>query len=153
VPALHSKQSAASDSEQQRTVLQLIQGTPWMAGWRRNPNRRGSDHDEYDGAHDSPPAGLSGMLDQRLVSAPTPLCPTVAPHPTIPDAETTELAPSTANTKFIPLAHSTPNEETIAAGPHAPAPVLDQDITTFPGPPPSPASNTHDAPTAAGQNT
>jgi len=85
-PALRSKRSALSDSEQQRIVLQLIQGTPWLAGWLRNPNRRGSDRDAYDGAHDSPPAGLSGTLDQRPVTPPTPVSPTVAPHPTIPDA-------------------------------------------------------------------
>jgi len=124
-----------------------------MAGWLRNPNRRGSDRDAYDGAHDSPPAGLSGTLDQRPVSAPTPVSPTVAPHPTIPDAETIEPAPITPNAEFIPLAHSTPNAETVPPAPQTPAPALDQDITTSPGPPPSPAPNTHDAPTAAGQNT
>ena len=84
-----------------------------MAGWLRNPNRRGSDRDAYDGAHDSPPAGLSVTLDQRPVSAPTPVSPTVAPHPTIPDAETVEPAPITPNAEFIQLAHSTPNAETV----------------------------------------
>jgi len=153
MPALHSKRSAPSDSEQQRTVLQLIQGTLWMAGWLRNPNRRGSDRDAYDGTHDSPPAGLSGTLDQRPVHAPTPVSPTVAPNPTIPDAETIELAPITPNAEFIPLAHSTPNAETVPPAPPTPAPALDLDITTSPGPPPSPAPNTHDAPIAAGQNT
>jgi len=153
VPASRSKRSALSDSEQQRTVLQLIQGTPWMAGWLRNPNRRGSDRDGYDGAHDSPPAGLSGMLDQRPVSAPTPVSPTVGPPPTIPDAEIIEAAPITPNAEFIPLAHSTPNAETVPLAPQTPAPALNQDITTSPGLPPSPAPNTHDTPTAAGQNT
>jgi len=124
-----------------------------MAGWLRNPNRRGSDRDAYDGAHDSPPAGHSGTLDQPPVSAQTPISPTVAPHPTIPDAETIEPAPITPNAEFIPLAHSTPNAETVPPAPQTPAPALDQDITTSPGPPPSPAPNTHDAPTAAGQNT
>jgi len=124
-----------------------------MAGWLRNPNRRGSDGDAYDGAHHSPPAGLSGMLDQHLVSAPTPVSPTGAPHPTIPDAETIEPAPITPNAEFIPLAHSTPNAETVPPAPPTPAPALDQDITSSPGTPPSPAPNTHDAPTAAGQNT
>jgi len=135
VPASRLKRLAPSDSEQQRTVLQLIQGTPWMAGWLRNPNRRGSDRDAYDGAHDSPPAGLSGTLDQRPVSAPTPISPTVAPPPTIPDAETIEPAPITPNTEFIPLAHSTPNPETVPPAQQTPAPALDQDITTSPGPP------------------
>jgi len=153
VPASRSKRSAPSDSEQQRTVLQLIRGTPWMAGWLRNPKRRGSDRDTYDGAHDSPPAGLSGTLDQRPVSAPTPVSPTVAPHPRIPDAETIEAAPITPNAEFIPLAHSTPNAETVPPAPQTPAPALDQHITTTPGPPPSPALNTHDAPTAAAPNT
>jgi len=134
-------------------VLQLIQGTPWMAGWLRNPNRRGSDRDAYDGAHDSPPAGVSGTLDQRLVSAPTAVSPTVTPHPTIPDAETIEQAPITPNAEFIPLAHSTPNAETVPPAPKTPAAALDQVITTSPGPPPSQAPNTHDGPTAAGQNT
>ena len=123
-----------------------------MAGWLRNPNRRGSDCDAYDGAHYSPPAGLSGTLDQRPVSAPTPVSPTVAPHPTIPDAETSEPAPITPIPQFIPLAHSTPNAETVPPAPQTPAPALDQDITTSPGPPPSLAPNTHDAPTATGQN-
>jgi len=153
VPSSRLKRSAPSDSEQQRTVLQQIQGTPWMAGWLRNPNRRGSDRDAYDGAHDSPPAGLTWTLDQRPVSAPTPVSPTVAPHPTIPDAETIELAPITPNAEFIPLAHSTPNAETGPPAPQTPAPALAQDIMTSPGPPPSPAPNTHDAPTATGQNT
>jgi len=153
VPASRSKRSALSDSEQQRTLLQLIQGTPWMASWLRNPNGRGSDRDAYDGAHDSPPARLSGTLDQRLVSAPTPVSPTVAPHPTIPDAETIEPAPIKPNAEFIPLAHSTPNSETVRPALQTPAPALDQDITTSPGPPASPAPNTHDPPTAAGQNT
>jgi len=153
VPASRSKGSAPSDSEQQRTVLQVIQGTPWMAGWLRNPNRRGSDHDAYDGGNNSPPAGVSVMLDQRPVSAPTPVSPTVALHHPIPDAETIEPAPITPIAEFIPLAHSTPKAETIPPPPQTPAPALHQDITTCPGPPTSPAANTHDAPTAAGQNT
>jgi len=153
VPASCSKRSVPSDSEQQRTVLQLIQGTPWMAGWLRNPNRRGSDRDAHDSANDSPPAGLSGTLDQCPVSSPTPVSPTVAPLPTIPDAETIDPAPITPNAEFIPLAHSTPNAETVLPAPQTPAPALDQDITTSPGPPPSLVPNTHDAPTAAGQNT
>jgi len=124
-----------------------------MAGWLRNPYQRGSDRDAYDGPHDSLPAGLSGTLDQPLVSALTPVGPTVAPHPTIPDAETIEPAPLTPNAEFIPLAHSTPNAETVPQAPQTPAPALDQNITTSPGPPPSPAPNNHDAPTAAGQNT
>jgi len=153
VRASRSKWSAPSDSEQQRTVLQLIQGTPWMAGWLRNPNRRGSDRDAYNCAHDSPPAGLSGTLDQRPVSTPTPVSPTVTPHPTIPDAETIEPAPITPNAEFIPLAHSTPNAQTVPPAPQTRAPALDQDITTSPGPPPSPAPNTHNTPIAARQNT
>ena len=84
-----------------------------MASFLRNPNRRGSDCDAYDGAHDSPPGGLSGTLDQRPVSAPIPVSPSVAPHPTIPDAETIEPAPITPNAEFIQLAHSTPNAETV----------------------------------------
>jgi len=75
-----------------------------MAGWLRNPKRRGSDRDAYDGTRDSPPAGLSGTLDQHPVSAPTPVSPTVVSHPTIPDAETIELPPITQNAEFIPLA-------------------------------------------------
>jgi len=153
MPASRSKRSVPSDFEQQRTVLQLILGTPWMAGWLRNPNRRGSDRDAYDGAHHSPPAGLSGTLDQRPVSAPTPVSPTVAPHPTIPDAVTIEPAPITRNAEFISLAHSTPNSESVPPAPQTPAPALDQDITASLGSPPFPAPNTHDAPPAAGQNT
>ena len=80
-----------------------------MDGWLRNPNLRGSDSDAYDGDQDSPPAGLSRTLDQRPVSASTPISPTVEPHPTIPDAETIELAPITPNAEFIPLAPSMPN--------------------------------------------
>jgi len=124
-----------------------------MAGWPRNPNRTGSDRDAYDRAHNSPPAGQSGTLDQRPVNAPTPVSPTVVPHPTIPDAETIEPAPITPNAECIPLAHNSPNAETVPPAPQTPAPALDQDITTSPGPPPSPAPNTHDAPTAGGQNT
>jgi len=124
-----------------------------MAGWLRNPNRRGSDRDAYDGAQDSPPAGLSGTLDQRPVSAPTPVSPTVTPHPTIPDAETIEPALITPNAEFIPLAQSTPNAEAVPPTAQTPAPALVQDITTSPGPPPFPAPNTHDAPAPAGQNT
>ena len=124
-----------------------------MAGWLRNPNWRRSDRDAYDDAHDSPPAGLSRTLDQHPVSAPTPVSPTGAPHPTIPDAETIEQSPITRNAEFIPLAHSTRNAETVPPAPQTPASALDQDITTSPGHPPSPALNTHDAPTAAGQNT
>jgi len=101
----------------------------------------------------SPPAGLSGTLDQRPVSAPTPVSHTVFPHPTIPDAETIEPAPIIPNAEFIPLAQSTPNADTVPPAPETPPPGLDQDITTSPGPPLSPAPNTHDAPTAAGQNT
>jgi len=123
-----------------------------MAGWLRNPNRRGSDHDAYGAEHGSPP-GLSGTLDQSPVSAPTPVSPTVAPHSTIPDGETIEPASITPNAKFIPLAPSTRNAETVPLAPQTPPPALDQDITTSYGPPPSPAPNTHDAPTAAGQNT
>jgi len=124
-----------------------------MAGWLRNLDRRGSDRDGYNGAQDSPPARLPGKLDQRLVSAPTPVSPTVAPHPTIPDAETIELAPTTPNAEFILLAASTPNADTVPPAPQTPAPTLDQDITTSPRPPASPAPNTHNAPTLAGQNT
>ena len=149
VPVLRSKRSALSDSEQQRTLLQLSQGPPWMAGWLRNPHRRGSDHDAYDGAQDSPPAGLSATLDQRPVSPPTPVSPTVAQHPTITDAETIEPAPISPNPKFMPLAHSTPIAESVPPAPETSAPALDQDITTCPGPPPSPAHNTHETPTAA----
>ena len=93
------------------------------------------------------------MLDQRPVTAPTPVSPTVAPHPTIPDAETIEPAPITPNAEFIPLAQSTPNAETVTPVPQTLAPALDQDITTSPGPCPSLAPNTYDAPTAGGQNT
>ena len=153
VPESRSQRSPQSDSEQQRTVLQLIQGTPWMAGLLRNPNLRGSDRDAHDGTHNSPPTGLSGMLDQHPVSALTPVSPTVAPHPTIPDAETIEPAPITPNAEFIPLAHSTPNAETVPPAAQTAAPVLDQDLTTSPGPPPFPAPKTNDAPTAAGQTT
>jgi len=116
-----------------------------MAAWERNPNRRGSDHDAYDGAQESPPAGLSGTLDQRPVTAPTPVSPTVAPHRMLPDGQTSEPAPITPNAECIPLVHSTPNAETVPPAPQPPAPVLDQDITSSPGPRPSPAPNTHDA--------
>ena len=50
MPVSPLKGSAPSDYDQQRTVLQLIQEPPWMAGWLRNPNWRGSDSDAYDGA-------------------------------------------------------------------------------------------------------
>jgi len=46
------------------------------------------------------------MLDHLPVSAPTPIRPTVAPHPTIPDDETIEPAPITSNAHFIPLVPS-----------------------------------------------
>ena len=124
-----------------------------MAVWLRNPNRRGSDRDAYDGAQDSPPALLSGMLDQRPITAPTPASPTGAPHPTIPNAETIKLAPITPNAEFIPLAPTTPNRETVPLGPQIPAPALDLDVMTSSGSPASPAPNTHDAPTTAGHNT
>jgi len=153
VPVSRSKRSALSDSEQQRAVLQLIQGRPWMAGWLRNRNWRGSDHDAYDGAPDCPPAGLSGTLDHHPVSAPTPVSPTVPPHPTIPDAVTIEPPPMTPNAECIPLAPSTPNAESVPLAPQTPAPVLNQDIMTSPGPRPFTAPNTLDAPTAPGQNT
>jgi len=55
----HAKRSVPRYSQQQRTVLQLIQGTPWMASWLCNPNSTGSNQDAYDGAQDGPPAGLS----------------------------------------------------------------------------------------------
>ena len=71
----------------------------------------------------------------------------------IPDAQTIEPDPITPNAEFILLALSMPNAETIPLAPQTPAPALDEDITTTPGPPPSPASKTHDAPTAGGQNT
>ena len=70
-----TKRLPPSDSEQQRTVLQLILATLWMAGCLRNLNCRGSDRDAYESAHDSPPAALSGTLDQRPVSTHTPVSP------------------------------------------------------------------------------
>ena len=153
MPVSRSKRSAQSDSEQQRSILQLISGQPWMAEWLRNPKRTGGDREAYDGAHDSPPAAPSGTLDQRPASAPTPVSPTVAPHHTIPEAERIEPVPLTPNAEFITLAPNTPNAETILPAPSTPAPALDQDITTSPGPPASPAPDTHDATTAVGQNT
>jgi len=102
IPVSPLKHSAPSDSVQQGTVLQLIHGTPWMAGWLRNPFRRGTDCDTYDGVQHSPPARLSGMLHQLPVSAPTPVSHTVVPYPTIPEAETIELAPIPPNAEFIP---------------------------------------------------
>jgi len=153
IAGLRSKRSAPADCQQQRTVLQLLQVTPWMAGWLRYPNRRGCDREAYDSAQDCPLARLARTLDQRLVSAPTPVRPPVVPHPMIPNAETIEPAPITRNAEFSPLPPSTPNAETVLPGPQIPAPALDHDITTSPGPPPYPAPNTHDAPTAVGQNT
>jgi len=147
------KRWVPSHSEQQRKVLQLIQGTPWMARWLRNLNGRGSDHDASDRAQDSPPAGLSGPLHPHPGSTPTPITPTVAPHPTIPNHDTIVLAPITPKAECIPLAPRTPNAETVPPASQTPAHPLDQDITTSSGPPASPAPNTHDAPTAVGQNT
>jgi len=63
VPVSRPQWLAPSDSQQQRTVLQLILGTPWMAGWLGNLNWRGNYCDGYDGAQDSPPAALSETLD------------------------------------------------------------------------------------------
>jgi len=93
------------------------------------------------------------MLDQCPVSGPTPVSLLVAPYPRIPDAETIELAPTTPNAEFILLATSTSNAETGLPRLQTLAHVLDQDITTSPGPPVSQAPDTHDAPTAGGQNT
>jgi len=95
-----------------------------MAGLPRNPNRRGSDCNVYDGAQDSLPAELSGRLDQRPVSTSTPVGPTGVPNPTIPDAATIELAPMILNAEFIPLSPTTPNAETVPPAPQTPAPAL-----------------------------
>ena len=70
------------------------------------------------------------------------------PQPTIPDGEPIETA---RNAKFALLASNTPNAESIPPAPLTPAPAMDQDITTASGPPASPAADTHNAPTAAGQ--
>ena len=119
-----------------------------MAGWLRNPNQGGGDRDAYDGAQDSPPSGPSGTLDQRPVSASTPVSPIVMPQPTIPDGEPIETAP---NAEFAPFTSNTPNAENIPPAPLTPAPAMDQDITISSGPPASPAPDTHDTPTAVGQ--
>ena len=119
-----------------------------MAGWLRNPNQGGGDRDAYDGAQDSPPLGPSGTLNQRPVSASTPISPTVMPQPTIPDGEPIETA---SNAEFAPLASNTPNAETVPPAPLTPSPAMDQDIPTPSGPPASPAPDTHDTPTAVGQ--
>jgi len=124
-----------------------------MPGWLRNPNQRGSNRDAEDGARDTPPAGLSGTLDQGPVSTPTPVCPTFPPHPTIPHTVTIEPAPITPNAEFIPWAPSTPIAEPVPPAPQTPAAALDKDIMTSRGPSASPAPNTHDAATAVGQNT
>ena len=93
--------------------------------------------------------GLSGTLDQNSVSAPTPISPTVMPPPTIPKAESIEIAP---NAEFAPLVSNTPNKGTILPAPLTLASALDQDSTTSSGAPPiSSAHDTHDAPPAAGQ--
>jgi len=141
------------DSEQQRTVLQLIKRTPWMAGWLRNPNPRGSDNVRYDDGQGSPPGRVSGMLDQRRVSAPTSISATVGPHPMIADAEILEPAPTTPNAEFIPVAPSTANAQTVPPVLQTPAPAREPHMTTSPQTPASEAPDTHDAPTAVGEIT
>ena len=101
----------------------------------------------------SPRAGLSGTRDQRPVGALTPVSPTVSPHLTIPDAETIDLAHMTPNAEFIPLAPSTPNAETVVPAPQTPASRLEQDLTTSPRPPRSPAPNLMIPLQLGGQNT
>ena len=94
------------------------------------------------------------MLDHLPVSAPTPICPTVAPHPTIPDDETIEPAPMTSNAHFIPLVPSPPNAETVQVPPakQTLARVLDYNIKACPGAG-SRTPNTNDVPAASGKAT
>jgi len=95
------------------------------------------------------------MLDHRPVSAPTPIRPAVAPHPTIPDDETIEPAPITSNAHFIPLVPSPPNAETVQVPPAKQmlGGVLDYNIKACPGPAGSRTPNTNDVPAASGKAT
>ena len=140
------------DSEQQETVLQLIKRMSWMAGWLRNPNRRGSDNVRYDDGQGSPPGRVSGMWDQRRVSAPTSISTTVGPHPMIANAEIFEPAPTTPNAELIPVAPSTANAQTVPPVLQTPAPAREPHITTSPQTPASEAPDTHEAPTAVGES-